>query len=379
MNLFLHKDSLCMIISSSPPVIYDFSTCTSEKLVYQIQDYEWFRPPFFLSQIGDENVWMVFDFISDFPCSGCVDILPTACFFSKGRWNSFRIDCGAYFGVDGPLYRHVSVKSVGSNSKNKVYVTCAVDEDPGIQITGMEYLPYPEVAYYFNAHLEVWAFDASTGDTLSYWNLDDAEPSTSSSIMGDGIEVATTDESGIVGFAISKNGDTSLRALIDPVWYKPVSLEDDSTRASAHPSAVVDHSGNIWVAWDDGKDIYVSSIRISDMEVDDVLTSVESDAEAMFAKPAKFLLAPNFPNPFNPTTTIAFELPRSSDVHLTIYNLAGQQIRTLLDGAMEGGSHKSVWDGKNDLGRDVASGVYLYRLTVDGGKRTETKKMVLIR
>ena len=95
--------------------------------------------------------------------------------------------------------------------------------------------------------------------------------------------------------------------------------------------------------------------------------------------PARVSLSQNIPNPFNPTTTIAYSLPQPGDVHLAVYDLLGQQIRVLVDGDVEPGAWMVRWDGKDEVGRDVSSGVYFYRLTVDGGRWTKTRKMVLIR
>ena len=184
--------------------------------------------------------------------------------------------------------------------------------------------------------------------------------------------MATTDEAEVVGFAVIRNGDVTLRVLIDPVWYKPIRLEEDSTITSAHPSAVVDQLGNIWVAWDDGNDIYVSSVNISDMEVDDKLTSVGSDVENRVTTPEAFLLAPNYPNPFNATTTITYDLPNASDVTLTIYTVTGQKVATLVSDHQGESHHRVTWDGEGQ-----ASGIYFYR--PEAGEFVETKRMALIR
>jgi hypothetical protein len=85
----------------------------------------------------------------------------------------------------------------------------------------------------------------------------------------------------------------------------------------------------------------------------------------------------NFPNPFNPTTQISFSLPKTEKVTLGIYNLLGQRVITLLDKEMQAGSHTILWDGKNDRGEEVGSGVYFYRITID--KFSQTKKMLLLR
>jgi len=89
-------------------------------------------------------------------------------------------------------------------------------------------------------------------------------------------------------------------------------------------------------------------------------------------------LAQNSPNPFNPQTTIAFELPDQSSVNLKVYDVAGRLVRVLLDNeTFEPGRNEAVWNGRDGSGRQVASGTYFYRLDV--GYFTETKRMVLVR
>ena len=92
--------------------------------------------------------------------------------------------------------------------------------------------------------------------------------------------------------------------------------------------------------------------------------------------PSHFVLQPNYPNPFNPTTTIRFGLPERSPVKLVIYNIAGQRVATLVDRAMSAGYHQVQWNGKNRNGQQAASGVYIYRLTA--GKQQFVKKMLLV-
>ncbi|MDD3642831.1 MAG: FlgD immunoglobulin-like domain containing protein, partial [Candidatus Krumholzibacteria bacterium] len=94
--------------------------------------------------------------------------------------------------------------------------------------------------------------------------------------------------------------------------------------------------------------------------------------------PMAFGLAQNFPNPFNPSTRISFTLPVKSHVSLRIYNVAGQLVKTLADGAMDAGSHELTWDGTNNLGSSVASGVYFYKINA-GNDYENMKKMVLLR
>ena len=88
-------------------------------------------------------------------------------------------------------------------------------------------------------------------------------------------------------------------------------------------------------------------------------------------------LHPNRPNPFNPHTTIHYDLNAASDVRLTIYSASGALVRVLHDGPMAQGSHAIMWDGHNDAGEAVGSGVYLCRLTSEGSHIT--RKLALVR
>ncbi len=93
--------------------------------------------------------------------------------------------------------------------------------------------------------------------------------------------------------------------------------------------------------------------------------------------PLTYELKQNYPNPFNPTTTIAFALPRNEQVRLEIFNILGQKVRTLINTQMAAGKHQIVWDGKNEQGITVPSGIYIYRLKTD--HFSATKRMVLLK
>lgn len=93
--------------------------------------------------------------------------------------------------------------------------------------------------------------------------------------------------------------------------------------------------------------------------------------------PSDFALRTNYPNPFNPSTTIAFDLADDGVAELAIYNVLGQKVRTLVSGYQLAGSYRILWDSRNDTGRAVASGVYLYSLK--SGSFVKTNKMMLIK
>jgi len=93
--------------------------------------------------------------------------------------------------------------------------------------------------------------------------------------------------------------------------------------------------------------------------------------------PDDFYLFPNYPNPFNPVTTIRFSLPVNSKVILNVYDINGRKIRTLLNQKKAAGFYEIKWDGKNDQGANVASGLYLYQLKTSG--KVLSRKMLLLR
>jgi flagellar hook assembly protein FlgD len=93
--------------------------------------------------------------------------------------------------------------------------------------------------------------------------------------------------------------------------------------------------------------------------------------------PTGFELYQNFPNPFNPSTAISFDLPKEAKVSLVVYNLLGQEIRQLVEAQLTAGHHAVTWDGKDGGGNAVSSGIYLYRLTT--ADYAAQKKMILIK
>ena len=93
--------------------------------------------------------------------------------------------------------------------------------------------------------------------------------------------------------------------------------------------------------------------------------------------PDRFSLEQNVPNPFNPSTAIAYQLPEAGMVRLAIYNLLGQEVRVLVNEQRNAGSFTATWDGTDALGRRAASGIYLYR--IQAGSFLATKRMLLLK
>ena len=103
-------------------------------------------------------------------------------------------------------------------------------------------------------------------------------------------------------------------------------------------------------------------------------TAIEAEAAIT---PSTFVLGANYPNPFNPATTIPFVVPAGvGEVDLTVYNVLGQPVYHVWNGPLAAGEHWLAWDGQDAQGQPVAAGVYLYRLQV--GDQTRIRKMVKI-
>jgi len=93
--------------------------------------------------------------------------------------------------------------------------------------------------------------------------------------------------------------------------------------------------------------------------------------------PSSFVLHQNYPNPFNPISTIRYDLPQGGEVSLIVYNILGREVARLVDGYMEPGYHQVQWDGMNNSGRELPSGIYITRLVTP--EYTKSIKMVLLK
>ncbi len=107
------------------------------------------------------------------------------------------------------------------------------------------------------------------------------------------------------------------------------------------------------------------------------LAQLSTDTEGSTLNPTEFTLSQNYPNPFNPSTEISFTLYQSDNVELSIYNMLGQKVRTLTNEIKNAGAHTLKWNGLDEMGQSVSTGIYLYRLT--SGTKSITKKMALMK
>jgi flagellar hook assembly protein FlgD len=121
---------------------------------------------------------------------------------------------------------------------------------------------------------------------------------------------------------------------------------------------------------------FVGTVYFDDLTVQ-VIGNTTGIAGTKTGLPTTYELEPNYPNPFNPTTTISYGVPQPGRVRLTIFNMLGQQIRSLIDMDRAAGRFTATWDGRDDAGIAVGSGVYFYRLVA--GEAMMVRKMMMLK
>jgi len=115
--------------------------------------------------------------------------------------------------------------------------------------------------------------------------------------------------------------------------------------------------------------------EVEDYRVKIIDTGVKNGTDNKI--PTKFELMHNYPNPFNPTTVIRYNLPRFVPVKLTIYNLLGNEVRVLVDESQRPGEYKAIWNGLDKYGNKVSTGIYIYY--IKAGNFTQAKKLLLVK
>jgi hypothetical protein len=176
----------------------------------------------------------------------------------------------------------------------------------------------------------------------------------------------------------ASNDSTGHRLDFKLTWQgTALSYEDTAVRAGVPSYYMVTAFDNGTQNWEyPGKSLESSKFanRTTERPAWTLLTSVKDDKGGV---PTEFVLEQNYPNPFNPETEIQFGVPRQAMVKLEIFNVLGQLVKTLMEEVREAGYYRVSWDGRNDEGAFMPSGVYLYRLTTS--RFTDTKKMVMMR
>ncbi|KAA3634387.1 MAG: T9SS C-terminal target domain-containing protein [Calditrichaeota bacterium] len=184
--------------------------------------------------------------------------------------------------------------------------------------------------------MNTFSVDGVASDTVGFGGA---------SLFASGIPANTDEVAYTITIGPLSNADHGKTICLDSSWYEPTGVWK-----WAGPDATP--------SWD-GPHCFT---------VVDEASDVVADGNGL---PTSFSLSQNYPNPFNPTTNISFDLPKKSDVVLTIYNVTGQKVTEISD-SYDAGSHTINWDASNN-----ASGIYFYKL--NAGDFTDTKKMMLIK
>ena len=117
--------------------------------------------------------------------------------------------------------------------------------------------------------------------------------------------------------------------------------------------------------------------RLKQVDFDGTISYSDAVEVLVDLTPTNFELFQNYPNPFNPTTTIQFQVPKVSDVSIIVYDMLGQEVRSLFAGQVQAGNYSVEWNGLNNAGLKMSSGSYIYRMTAD--EFVEVKEMILLK
>ncbi|MFQ5607215.1 MAG: FlgD immunoglobulin-like domain containing protein, partial [Candidatus Zixiibacteriota bacterium] len=170
------------------------------------------------------------------------------------------------------------------------------------------------------------------------------------------------------------------------IRYPAVSAESDGIDSALELSLRIHHwddAGSEWKLVGGSVDTDQNEVSAEITELGayalfttDIQTDVDDGGTGSIV-PKHFELHQNFPNPFNPTTTISYSLPQRAEVTVTIYNILGEKVRVFTEGRKSAGRHSVTWNSRNESGKPVASGVYFYK--VQAGEFSASRKMVLLK
>jgi hypothetical protein len=227
--------------------------------------------------------------------------------------------------------------------------------------------------------------------TSEFGGFDDAEFYPGQNLE---VEVLINQCSNLLSFELDIEYDGNIMSFTQSVWESPY---DDFTIEENNEDGLLRIAGssgngsengslvklNFTVAEDfDGEEIEitVSKYRLNEnvegVNVVGVFTKSAMGIENDLI-PSQYTLHQNYPNPFNPITTLRYDLPEDAVVNITIYDIMGREIRTLVNSAQDAGFKSIIWNATNDYGKPVSAGVYLYK--IQAGEFVQTKKMVLLK
>ena len=230
---------------------------------------------------------------------------------------------------------------------------------------------------FFHPYLQYMAWvDSSFNGTFSI-NFDNDLPYTHASQYLLKVRLNGSQDANLVGndhgnVFVGNRGNNIIdgKEGVDTVMFRG-NYSDYSIETDEGEILVIDMSGRI-----DGEDKLIS-VEYLVFRDKTISTGQLSNEEKAKKYPQKFGLNHSYPNPFNPVTTITYDLPKNTSVNLSVYDIKGSRIATLINASEEGGHKKTIWNGTDDFGRSVSAGVYLCRM--EAGKFKKTRKMLLLK
>ena len=208
---------------------------------------------------------------------------------------------------------------------------------------------------------------------FTYQDKPDYEAIEIDSIAGIGnvVEIGVFEDGTCVGAAVVDTLPVQILAYTDQLNRDGTTLSFQVETGRGIPQSIKNYSV---LNFETGK--YEMRPLVSGQQEYSVIRLGEGDYEEV-TPVQKIVLSKNYPNPFNPTTTISFSLPEEMKIDLSIYNIKGQKVRTLYKGKAGSGQHSVIWNGKDNNEKPVSSGIYFYKLEADN--RELTRKMLLLK
>jgi len=184
----------------------------------------------------------------------------------------------------------------------------------------------------------------------------------------------------VSGSVVDEDGDPVAQAIVSISSSVPVTAMTNASGAFTLEGVPGDATYNVIVE-KYGKQTNSStviSVEVADYTIPNPIVLLHDPlSESDITKPTVTTLKANYPNPFNPSTTIAFDISKDGHVALDVYNIKGQKVTTLVNDIRSAGSYKVVWNGQDSAGHNVSSGIYFYRMQTEG--YSAVKKMLLIK
>ncbi|RME27425.1 MAG: T9SS C-terminal target domain-containing protein [Candidatus Zixiibacteriota bacterium] len=218
--------------------------------------------------------------------------------------------------------------------------------------------PSPKTAGAARSASEVHSVTADDGLLIDY---------TSPVMVGGArLEVTLDHPAGVEDFSLLQSGMTMDVGIQDSIHATVLVYSWDNSAMPSGDQSLFEVRGVTRVT--------IDSVELADSEGNLMLLTASQAGDNL---PVGYTLEQNYPNPFNPETMIDFTLPRTGKVNLSIYNVLGQNVATLVNEELPAGYHQVRWDGRDQSGHPVASGVYLYRLVTEAGSLS--RRMVLLK